>query len=240
MLTLTVQPLYERGAEAIGVPQPPDKEVEYLLRKIRGIRWSAAARLWYLPLSRESIRSLLAALQGKVLLDTMPLRRYLEQRKAVLPSAAKPDRRSAQLLVQHPLSAPNRAALNHYLTQLKLKGYSASTIKTYRNEFLPLLRLLKERDVASLGVEELRRYLLYCLEKQGLKEATLHSRINALKFYFEQVLGRERMFLDVPRPKKPLQLPKVLGEEELGRLFNAVTNRKHKAILFTAYSAGLK
>ncbi len=38
----------------------------------------------------------------------------------------------------------------------------------------------------------------------------------------------------------PLQLPKLLNENELARLFNAITNKKHKAILFTAYSAGLR
>ncbi len=37
-----------------------------------------------------------------------------------------------------------------------------------------------------------------------------------------------------------MQLPKVLGENELARLFNALNNLKHKAILFTAYSAGLR
>ncbi|MEJ7739032.1 MAG: tyrosine-type recombinase/integrase [Chitinophagaceae bacterium] len=31
-----------------------------------------------------------------------------------------------------------------------------------------------------------------------------------------------------------------MGEGEIARLFNAVTNKKHKAILFTAYSAGLR
>src|SRR2546428_8347875 len=68
----------------------------------------------------------------------------------------------------------------------------------------------------------------------------MHSRINALKFYYEQVLGREMFFFDMPRPKKPKQLPTILGEQELTRLFNAPTNKKHKAILFTAYSAGLR
>ena len=37
-----------------------------------------------------------------------------------------------------------------------------------------------------------------------------------------------------------MQLPKLLNENELARLFNAVCNKKHKAILFTAYSAGLR
>ncbi len=64
--------------------------------------------------------------------------------------------------------------------------------------------------------------------------------LNGVKFFYEQVLGRERMLFDLPRPKTPLILPKVLGETELARLFNALTNIKHKAILFVAYSAGLR
>lgn len=73
-----------------------------------------------------------------------------------------------------------------------------------------------------------------------MKENTLHSRINALKFFYEQVLKREKFFLDIPRPKKAQQLPNVLGENEITRLFNSVVNKKHKAILFMAYSAGLR
>lgn len=61
-----------------------------------------------------------------------------------------------------------------------------------------------------------------------------------MKFYYEQVLGREKFFWEILRPKKQLILPKVLGEEELARLFNALENLKHKAMLFTAYSAGLR
>jgi integrase/recombinase XerD len=61
-----------------------------------------------------------------------------------------------------------------------------------------------------------------------------------VKFYYEQVLKRDKFFWEIPRPKKQLILPKVLGEDELARLFNALQNLKHKAMLFTAYSAGLR
>ncbi len=53
-------------------------------------------------------------------------------------------------------------------------------------------------------------------------------------------MNREKFFWEIPRPKKPSILPKVLGEDELRKLFNAITFKKHKAILFTAYSAGLR
>ena len=113
-------------------------------------------------------------------------------------------------------------------------------MRTYRTEFLALLRILGGQPVAELTTDRLRRYVLYLLQTEKLSEATIHSRINALKFYFEKVLGWQPLFFELPRPKKPLKLPKVLAEEELRRLFNALTNRKHKAILFTAYSAGLR
>ncbi|OSZ77877.1 hypothetical protein CAP36_10745 [Chitinophagaceae bacterium IBVUCB2] len=123
---------------------------------------------------------------------------------------------------------------------LKLKAYSQSTIKTYLNEMSQLLHLLKDIPADQLTPEHLKRYLVFCYEKLQLKENTLHSRINAMKFYYEQVLGREKFFWTIPRPKKPQLLPKLLSEDELTRLFNALTNKKHKAILFTAYSAGLR
>ena len=50
----------------------------------------------------------------------------------------------------------------------------------------------------------------------------------------------EKFFYEIPRPRKALLLPKLLNEKELSALFNAVKNRKHKAMLFTAYSAGLR
>ena len=103
-----------------------------------------------------------------------------------------------------------------------------------------LLQAIKDIPAYELKTEHLKRYLVYCYEKLGLKENTLHSRINAMKFYYEQVLKREKFFWEIPRPKKQLILPKVLGEREIAELFNALQNKKHKAILFTAYSAGLR
>jgi integrase/recombinase XerD len=124
--------------------------------------------------------------------------------------------------------------------KLTLKGYSPATIRTYCNEVAQFLYVLKSVPAESMTPERIRSYMQYCHEKLKLREATLHSRINALKFYYEQVLGRDKFFWDIPRPKKHFQLPKVLSERELTRLFRSPKNLKHKAILFTAYSAGLR
>jgi len=137
----------------------------------------------------------------------------------------------------HPV---NQVALLALVETLQLKAYSPSTISTYRSEFAQLLYLLKDKYVAEISTERLRKYFLYCLETLKLSENTLHSRINAIKFYFEQVVGRERMFIKIPRPKKRIILPNVLSINQVERLFSELENLKHKTMLFLAYSAGLR
>ena len=123
--------------------------------------------------------------------------------------------------------------------RLQLAGSPQTTIKTYKNEFRKLLQVLNNKAVDTLTSEEIRRYMLFCLNELQLSAGGLNSRLNAIKYYFEKVLHRERFFVDLPRAKQPLILPNVLAENEIGNFFNTLKNKKHKAILFTAYSAGL-
>jgi len=138
------------------------------------------------------------------------------------------------------VDAVNTHVIRLMRDHLIVKAYSKSTIKTYLNEMHQFLYRLGKMPADDLRAEHLKRYFVYCFEKLHLSENTLHSRMNAIKFYYEQVLRRDKFFWDIPRPKKPFQLPKLLNEEELRNLFNALVNKKHKAMLFTAYSAGLR
>jgi integrase/recombinase XerD len=183
-------------------------------------------------------------LQSKTKLDTTLLDAYLNKREAVQSTFTSTEQRSPAKTVATStawkLSKENLQALQRFVEQLKLKAYSRSTIKTYRSEFLQLLQLLKSKPVNELTPDDLRRYFIYCFEKLKLTENTLHSRINALKFYFEQVLGREKFFWEIPRPKKKNELPKMFNQDEVAAIINSTTNKKHKAMLMLAYSAGLR
>lgn len=123
---------------------------------------------------------------------------------------------------------------------LVLKGYSRSTRKTYLNEVGAFLKAIRDVPADSFTPERLKNYLQYCADQLKLSENTLHSRINALKFYYEQLLKREKFFWEIPRPKKPVLLPRLLSEQDLKKLFKALSNKKHKVMLMAAYSAGLR
>lgn len=49
-----------------------------------------------------------------------------------------------------------------------------------------------------------------------------------------------RSFTICPGPKKPVKLPVVLAEEEIISLIQKTPNLKHRALLMTSYSAGLR
>ncbi|OLY92042.1 Site-specific recombinase XerD [Cnuella takakiae] len=241
---LTLRPLILNGAECIALQFAPDKITEGLVRRIPKVKWSQPHRCWYLPMTPEAYRKAHNLLANEVAWEETALRQYGERRKAIMATYPQKDGVLKPATIANSpawqLSDHNLSELVRFVQQIKLQAYSNSTLTTYRNELLQLMKLLKKRAIDSLTADDMRRYMVYCMEKEGISEQTAHSRINAIKFYFEQVLGRDKFFWEIPRPKKPVLLPKVLGERELERLFVAAGTLKHKAILFTAYSAGLR
>ena len=67
-----------------------------------------------------------------------------------------------------------------------------------------------------------------------------NQSINAIKFYYERVLGGKRKIYLVERPKREKVLPVVLNEEEIISTIRQVKNIKHKAIILLIYSSGLR
>ncbi len=246
MKRITLSYLVHRGGEYIALHFQHDNQFVQLLSANVKLRWSRQNTCWYCPCTRENFDRLRsAAKKTGYEVDHQKLSESLRERPgpevtiAVLPPKLKAFAESTQP-VSYPVSNEHAAEMKKFVQKLSLKMYSASTVRTYSNELMQFLKTLGKVQAPTVSTDKLKDYFQYCHDKPGLSEATLHSRINALKFYYEQVLGREKFFWDISRPKKPFQLPKVLSEEEIGRLFNSVGNIKHKAMLFTAYSAGLR
>jgi site-specific recombinase XerD len=187
-----------------------DKALVQQVKQLVGARWSSSKRVWYVP-DTPQYRDKFGLAQNLV-------------GKAVLAHI-------------HPINHP---AMATYIETLQLKGYSPNTIGTYRNEFAQLLYTMKHHLVDDLDADRLRGYFLYCINKLKLSENTLHSRINAVKFYFEQVLRREKFFFEIPRPQKRHQLPAFFTAEEVAAIIKSVANSKHKAMLMLCYSTGMR
>jgi site-specific recombinase XerD len=138
------------------------------------------------------------------------------------------------------ISEENKSALESLRKELILRGYSKNTQRTYCSEFSQFLQLLGKHDVNKIDEERIRSYFLYCFEELQLKESQINSRYNAIKFYYEQVLKRNRLLINLPRPKRPSQLPKHISVRDIKKLFEVVTNPKHALMLKLCYGMGLR
>ncbi|WP_052910836.1 tyrosine-type recombinase/integrase [Riemerella anatipestifer] len=200
-----------REKNVIWISFPYQKELIDLLKEHTTARWSASQKSWYVPNNRH-YRTLFSITEE--------------------PLVGK--------MVFSKIKAVNRPAFERFQEHLKLKGYSRNTLRTYAVEFAQLLYVLKDFSVDELSEERLRAYFLYCFEDLKLSEAEINSRINAIKFYFEQVLHRKKMFFDIPRPKKKKQLPKSLNKKQILKIFEVTTNLKHRCMLQLCYGMGLR
>lgn len=87
---------------------------------------------------------------------------------------------------------------------------------------------------------EIRAYLHHRIAVRKLSSSDTAVCYCALRFFFETTLGKVWNAKAIPRIKVRKRLPQVLSPEEVRRLFDAVSNLKHKAALMTAYGAGLR
>jgi site-specific recombinase XerD len=88
--------------------------------------------------------------------------------------------------------------------------------------------------------QQINDYILKLIRTKGISPSQQNQRINAIKFYYEKVLGQDKMLLHIERPRKSRELPKVLSEDEVLGILNNIENLKHKAIIGTIYSSGLR
>ena len=127
-----------------------------------------------------------------------------------------------------------------YLELLERKRYSGNTVKIYTSYFRQFQLHFGDRDIRTISRNEINRYILDLIKSKGISTSQQNQRINAIKFYYEKVLGRKKKYYQINRPLKEKKLPTVLTKAEISLILAACNNLKHKCILMTLYSGGLR
>ncbi|MFN8347555.1 MAG: site-specific integrase [Spirosomataceae bacterium] len=222
-MALVVYPYEYQGKRYIAittkgfVPELPQR-----MKQIKGAWWSPEIRQWVIPYTKEAYGHL-KAIFGNTSVS-------VGQKSEVTQSTNKPF---------HPLSANHQEALLRFEELLQIKRYSWRTIKSYRNHLLMFLSYFNDLAPEILDEPQVKEYLLHKLETKQWSESTQEQALNAIKFYFEQVLKRPKRFYELS-PKKADRLPNVLSQEEVTRLLKSCENLKHRCILMLLYSGGLR
>jgi integrase/recombinase XerD len=140
-----------------------------------------------------------------------------------------------------PADVPNyRRCPKVFVDRLKELRYSEHTIRTYVNMYEEFINFHYKLDIDRITEPQIIEYLRYLVMQREVSEAYQNQAINAIKFYYEKVLGGQRRIYLVERPRREKRLPVVLSTDEVKVLLQNTNNIKHKAMLTLIYSAGLR
>jgi len=123
--------------------------------------------------------------------------------------------------------------------ELKLRGYSPRTLKTYVSAVRNFVKYSR-RPAEQMGAGEARAYVLHLIEERQASRSLAIQAVCALRFFYTKVLRVPFELDDLPFVKRPKTLPCTLMEKEVAALLRAEPNLKHRVVLMTLYSGGLR
>ncbi len=202
-----------------------NREFMNFLKKFPYHSWDSKNKWWTIPFSEKYLEELksFAAEKGYTIM-------YEEE-----PAGDKGLKKISAFDIPNYRECPEEMIL-----KLKEIRYSERTIKVYKAAFEEFINYYHRYEVKLIDEQMIIKFLRYLVLERKVSTSYQNQSINAIKFYYEKVLGGQRKFYFIDRPKKEKTLPTVLNEDEVKRLFANVENIKHKCILMLAYSAGLR
>ena len=121
---------------------------------------------------------------------------------------------------------------------MDLKNLSSHTQRSYLNAVTKLAKHYRQSP-ETITKEMIEDYLLYLKNEKGNALATCCITLTGLRFFYKHILGQQ-ISIGFSLPKTPRKLPSVLTKQQVRKIICAPGNLKHRLILMTTYSAGLR
>lgn len=214
-----------RGEDVILVKFDYTKELVRHVKQIKETRWSQSKKSWYIIKSDFNLHAIFNALKNVAYIDYSSIK----SKNITKPILLK--KKAPKLEVKLPEA---------YYDMLDQKRYSESTKATYTNYFEDYIRYFYGRSLDDITVEEINGYILKLIRNQNMSASQQNQRINSIKFYYEKVLGYDKLYYKIERPKKKNTLPNILSVGEVKKIIDSTSNIKHKCVISLLYSAGLR
>ena len=125
------------------------------------------------------------------------------------------------------------------LEDMAIRNLADNTQSSYIQQIVSYAKHF-HRAPEDLGPEEIRSCQLHLSQTRGLSASSVCVATGALRFLYKVTLKRAWAIDEIPMPKRPFRLPVILSPEEVMHFLDSIDNLKHRAILTTAYAAGLR
>jgi site-specific recombinase XerD len=125
------------------------------------------------------------------------------------------------------------------LEDMAVRNLAENTQSAYVQQVVAYARHF-HRPPEELGPEAVRAYQVHLTQTRMLSPSSVSVATGALRFLYNVTLKRGWVVEEIPMPKRPFRLPVILSRDEVMHFLDSVDSTKHRAILMTAYAAGLR
>ncbi|MDH5601738.1 MAG: integron integrase [Gammaproteobacteria bacterium] len=132
--------------------------------------------------------------------------------------------------------------VENLIKSIRLNRYAKRTEKAYLGWFLRFVSFNDMKDPDDLSEKEIIVYLEYLVFKRKVSSSTQSQALNALVYFYKNVLGRELSeCIEFTRSKKPKRLPVVLSSNEIKKLFSFMEDDSiHSLMANLLYGCGMR
>ncbi|MBE9468142.1 MAG: tyrosine-type recombinase/integrase [Bacteroidetes bacterium] len=229
--TITLKHLIIDNSKTIGLEYPDNPTIRALVSTLKNVKWSNKYGISYIADNKNNLDSIYLIFRGVAWVNG----KYFFKNKPINTNIPEPNYTS----IKNKKSKYKRKCPEEYIDKLQVLRYSENTVRTYVAMFEEFINYYLESDLLSINANDITNYLKYLVGRK-VSKSYQNQAINAIKFYYEIVLSLPNCYYHIDRPRKEQKLPIVLSTVEIQNMFKTITNIKHKAILMTIYSAGLR
>ena len=229
---VALAPYIRNGERRVALRFGYDRELIVLARNA-GARWSPDDKCWHVPDGSASLKLLYATFKGKAWIDGSELfgpKRPAGQ-KAADPNAAP---------CTPPLGQEQLACFEAMERRMRIARYSPSTQRVYQNALKQLFLRFPGKPPQAIGIGDIEAFQHELSIRPNVSNSYLNQMVNAIRYYYKEVLGDATRVKFIERPRTERKLPNVLSLEEVQAILRAPSNLKHQCILMLIYSAGLR
>ncbi|WP_232730379.1 site-specific tyrosine recombinase/integron integrase [Lacinutrix sp. Bg11-31] len=232
MKSITLYHLMIKNQKMIGLKFSPDKLIQNLIKGLPNPKWSQKYNMVYIENTKVNLGIIYNTFKGVVWIN---YNRFLTNK----PINTHNEDIDVEWFRKRETLPEYRLCPEAYLLKLELKRYANSTVKTYVTFFELFINYHNDKELKALDENDIRLFLQHLIQKKH-SNSYVNQAINAIKFYYEVVLGMPNRFYEIERPRKESKLPKVISKEEILSIIENTNNIKHRCIVQLLYGSGLR
>jgi len=211
------------------------------IRNIEGRQWDIKKKCWRVPYVKQTFYQIKSYIGLKFIRFNFSIEKNIpDYFEAKFFPSSKQKKVKTKVLRKEMLNKKQILALEALAEALILKRLSHKTLKAYKYHLIAIFLFFPKTNPEKLTIKHIQDYILHQIKFKKISVSTQNTIINAVKAYWEKVLNKPKIKIEIPRPKKPKHIPNVFSQEEVITLIESPNNIKHRLVLLLIYSAGLR